>query len=190
MASLRATLAALPFLGILTVAVVACSSKQDDVGAATGPQVRPVEAVPTFAGTIETILQDRCQSCHSTGGIAPFPLETYEDISGIAPLAKQKVVAREMPPWGAFDDDACKVQHRFKDDLRLTDDELAKFVGWVESGMPRGDEAMRPAKKTFPKPGLANKTDTFQMAAPHHVEGGGKDDIRCFPIDPHLTADQ
>lgn len=190
MASLRASLAALPFLGILTVAVVACSSKQDDPGPAIGPRARPVEAVPTFAGTIETILQDRCQSCHSTGGIAPFPIETYEDISGIAPLAKQKVVAREMPPWGAFDDDACKVQHRFKDDLRMTDDELAKFVGWVDSGMPRGDEAMRPAKKTFPKAGLANKTDTFQMAAPHHVEGGGKDDIRCFPIDPHLAADQ
>lgn len=190
MASLRAILAALPFFGLLTVSMVACSSKQDDPPAETAPQARPVEAVPTFAGTIETILQDRCQSCHSTGGIAPFPLETYEDIAGIAPLAKQKVVAREMPPWGAFDDDACKVQHRFKDDLRMTDDELAKFVSWVDAGMARGDESMRPAKKTFPATGLANKTDTFKMAAPHHVEGGGKDDIRCFPIDPHLTADQ
>ncbi len=189
MLSLRATV---PVLAVLLVAAAACSSSKDDAGsdqsAATKP--RPVEAVPTFAGTIETILQDRCQRCHSTGGIAPFALETYEDIAGIAPLAKQKVVSREMPPWGAFDDDACKVQHRFKDDLRMTDEELAKFVGWVDNGMPRGDDSMRPGKKTFPAAGLANKTDTFKMAAPYHVEGSGKDDIRCFPIDPHLTADQ
>ncbi len=107
-------------------------------------QARPVEAVPTFAGTIESILQAKCQRCHSVGGIAPFPLATYEDIANIAPLAKQKVVSREMPPWGAFDDEACKVQHKWRDDLRLTEDELAKLVGWMDSGMPRGDEALRP----------------------------------------------
>jgi hypothetical protein len=190
MASFRAIAATLPFPFVLAVALAACSSSKDDAAPNDGSAPRPVEAVPTFAGTIESILQDRCQRCHSTGGIAPFPLETYEDIKGMAPLAKEKVVAREMPPWGAFDDDACKVQHRFKDDLRMTDDELAKFVGWVDSGMPRGEESMRPGKKTFPPTGLQGKTDTFKMAAPHHVEGGGKDDIRCFPIDPKLSADQ
>ena len=189
MASLRALVATLPFFGVLAVAAAACSSSKDT--AAPDPnKPRPVEAVPTFTGTIESILQDRCQRCHSAGGIAPFPLETYEDIQAIAPLAKQKVVSREMPPWGAFDDDACKVQHRFKDDLRMTDDELSRFVGWIDNGMPRGDASMRPGPKTFPPSGLVGKTDTFKMAAPYHIEGGGKDDIRCFPIDPKLTADQ
>jgi Copper type II ascorbate-dependent monooxygenase, C-terminal domain len=189
MASLRASL---PLFAALLAAVAACSSSKDDAagGDSDVNKPRPVEAVPTYGGTISYILQDRCQRCHSAGGIAPFPLETYEDIKGIAALAKQKVVSREMPPWGAFDDDACKVQHRFRDDLRMTDDELAKFVGWVDSGMPRGDETMGPAPKTFPPTGLQGKTDTFKMAAPYHVEGGGKDDIRCFPIDPKLTADQ
>jgi hypothetical protein len=184
--------ASLPFVAVLLATAAACSSSKNDAG--TGPadpnKPRPVAAVPTFAGTIAYILQDRCQRCHSTGGIAPFPLETYEDLSGIAPLAKQKVVSKEMPPWGAFDDDACKVQHRFKDDLRMTEDELTKFVGWIDNGMPRGDDSMRPSPKTYPPTGLPGKTDTFQMAAPYHVEGGGKDDIRCFPIDPKLTADQ
>ncbi len=190
MAFFRPIFATVPFVGAITIA--ACSSsKGDDGGAAeNAARPRPAEAVPTFAGTIESIVQERCQRCHAAGGIAPFPLETYEDLHDIAPLARQKVVSREMPPWGAFDDDACKVQHRFKDDLRMTDDELAKLVGWIDNGMPRGEASMRPPPKTFPAAGLVGKTDTFKMAAPHHVEGGGKDDIRCFPIDPKLTADQ
>jgi hypothetical protein len=192
MSPLRSLLVALPVLGVLSLAAAACSSTDaaDSGGSQDGGAARPAEAVPTFAGTIEGILQEKCQRCHATGGIAPFPLVTYEDIQGIAPLAKEKVLSKEMPPWGAFDDDACQVQHGFRDDLRLTDDELTKLVGWLDGGMPRGDDAKRPPAKTFPPAGLANKTDTFAMAAPHQVIGGGRDDIRCFPIDPKLGADQ
>ena len=76
MASLRAIVAT---LGVLSIAAAACSSSREDEGAAQAgaAKARPVEAVPTFTGTIESILQDRCQRCHSAGGIAPFPLLTY-----------------------------------------------------------------------------------------------------------------
>ena len=192
MSPLRPLLVGVPLLGLVALAAAACSSGDvgagGDVGADGG--ATPAEAVPTFAGTIEGILQAKCQSCHSTGGVAPFPLESYEDIHDIAELAKVKVISKEMPPWGAFDDDACKLQHKLRDDLRLTDAELSKLVGWIDSGMPRGDDSKRPPKKTLPPAGLAGKTDTFTMAAPHTVTGGGRDDIRCFPIDPKLTADQ
>lgn len=179
----------LPVFAVVSLTEAACSSS-DDVEKIENATGAPVETVPTFAGTIEGILQNKCQSCHSATGIAPLPIVSYEDIRGIAPLARAKVLSKEMPPWGAFDDEACKIQRKFKDDLRLTDDELTKLVGWIDNGMPRGDESKRPAPKSFPTLGLPAKTDTFKMAAPHQVASSGKDDIRCFPIDPKLTGDQ
>jgi hypothetical protein len=191
MSPIRAALVGVPVLALLTFAAAACSSTAPATSAdADAGAARPVEAVPTFAGTIEGILQEKCQRCHAAGGIGPFPLETYEDIRDIAPLARAKVVAKEMPPWGAFDDDACKVQHKFKDDLRLTDDQLAKLVGWIDNGMPRGDDALRPPPVHYPPLALEGKTHSLTMASPYAVAAtSGKDEIRCFPVDPGFAAD-
>lgn len=191
MSPIRALIVGLPVFALLTLSAAACSST--DAPSAAGAEAtgeRPVEAVPTFAGTIEGIIQEKCQRCHSSGGIAPFPLVTYEDIVGIAPVAKEKVVAREMPPWGAFDDDTCKVQHKFKDDLRLTDEQLATLVGWFDNGMPRGDDKLRPKPVHYPPIALEGKTHTLTMAAPYTVAASsGQDEIRCFPVDPGFAAD-
>ncbi len=156
--------------------VIACSSSKD-------------EDEGTFAQTIEPLVQEKCQRCHREGGIAPFALTTYEQVKAMASVAKAKVASREMPPWGAFDDDECKVQHRFKDDLSLTQEQIDAFVSWVDRGMPEGDPSKRPPPKTFAPDGLATKTHTFQLPRPYEVAGGGKDDIRCFPIDPGFTED-
>jgi len=193
MSPLRAALALAPVFALLTFTVGACSSTGDPAGAPSETPVngtQPPEAVPTFAGTIEAIIQEKCQRCHSVGGIAPFPLVSYEDIHDIAALARAKVVSKEMPPWGAFDDDACKMQHKLKDDLRLTEDQLAKLVGWLDNGMPRGDDALRPAAKHYAPVGLEGKTHTLTMPTPYEVaENSGKDEIRCFPIDPGFATD-
>jgi hypothetical protein len=189
----RPLLVALPILGLLSLGAAACSSLGDPAQASAdvvGTKERPVESVPTFAGTIEGILQEKCQRCHSVGGIGPFPLQTYEDIHDVAALARDKVSSREMPPWGAFDDEACKVQHKWKDDLRLTEDELTKLVGWIDNGMPRGNERDRPAAKKFVPMGLTGDTRSLTMAKPYQVAAAGsKDDIRCFPVNPGFTTD-
>jgi hypothetical protein len=162
---------------LVTAAVVACGSTEDEADELT------------FSKTIEPLVQEKCQRCHREGGIAPFALVTYRDVQRVGNLAKEKVVARDMPPWGAFDDESCKVQHDFRDNLSLTQEQIDLFAKWVEHGMPEGDTSQRPPPKTFPADGLADKTHTFSMAAPYEIQGGAKDDIRCFPIDPGFTED-
>lgn len=193
MSQARAALSTFAFLALAGFAAAACSSSQDTASnqpSQTATKPRPVESAPTFSGTVEWILQERCQKCHHSGGIAPFSLMTYEEIKGVAEVAREKVEAREMPPWGAFDDETCKVNHKWKDDLRLSEDDVKKFSEWVKSGMPMGDPALRPAPKTFPPDGLLTKTHTLQIAKPHEVPAdGGKDDIRCFPVNPGFTQD-
>ncbi len=58
-------------------------------------------AAPTFSKDVAPILFAKCAECHRPGSIAPMSLLTYDDARPWARAVKQKVVAREMPPWGA-----------------------------------------------------------------------------------------
>ena len=180
MLNVRAFAASVAMLAIVSIFQAACSSstaEQDD-----GDPL-------TFAQAIEPLVQEKCQSCHREGGIAPFPLVTYEDVKGMGEVSKDKVQRREMPPWGAFDDPSCKMEHAFRDDLRLSDEQVDTFVRWVEKGMPLGDPAKRPPPRTtFGATGLVDKTASYQLPARYSVVPG-KDDIRCFPIDPGFAED-
>ncbi len=57
------------------------------------------QAQVTFTKDVAPILQNRCQVCHRPDTFAPMSLLTYEDARPWAKSIKQKVVAREMPPW-------------------------------------------------------------------------------------------
>ena len=54
---------------------------------------------PTFSNEVVRILQENCQQCHQPGGIAPMPLETFEQAKIWAPRIKYNVNRRVMPPW-------------------------------------------------------------------------------------------
>jgi len=73
-------------------------------------------------------------------------LLTYEEARPWAKSIKQKVVAREMPPW--YIDKHVGV-HNFKNDVSLTDQEIATLVKWADSGAPKGNPADMPAPRKF-----------------------------------------
>ena len=179
---------------VTLVAVAACSSSGEGTSAGApsgdaGSSGAVATDAPTFAKDIEPLVQSKCQSCHREGGIAPFSLVTYEDVKTYGELARKNVEARTMPPWGAFDSEDCKMQHAFKDDLHLTDAQVALFGKWVDGGMLRGDASIVNPAPVFPSDALATKTATLQMGKTFEVPGGASDDIRCFPIDPGFAAD-
>ena len=186
MARRCSTLTAIVAAFAAAVTAAACSASR--------PPSPDGAAEETFASKIEPLVQEKCQTCHREGGIAPFPLVTYEQVRDVAPVARDKVARREMPPWGTFDDPSCDVQHGFKGDLSLTQEQIDMFVRWVDRGMPRGEPARRNpdapiARAAFEPLGLPGKTNTFDVAVDHVVEAGSEDDIRCFPVDPGFTDD-
>jgi len=187
----RSFLTGIPAVALIAACSMSDPASPDSANANATTTSPPTAAVtgPTFASDIEAMVQNKCQSCHRDDGIAPFPLVTYEDVRSMGNLAKRKIEAREMPPWGAFNDESCQVQHKFKDDLSLSPDQIETFGTWVTNGMPLGDPAARPLARTdFAPTTLVDATDTYEIPTPHTVRPG-KDDIRCFPIDPKLTAD-
>ena len=80
------------------------------------------------------------------GTVAPMSLVTYEEARPWAKAIKQKVSAREMPPW--FIDKNVGVQH-FNNDESLTDEEIATIVKWVDGGAVQGNPADMPPPRQF-----------------------------------------
>ena len=100
----------------------------------------------TFARDVAPILQENCQSCHRPGGMGPMPLVTYEDARPFAPLIRDRVENRRMPPW--YIEPGIGVQD-FKNDISLSDDQIRTIVSWVDGGAVLGDVADLPAPLDF-----------------------------------------
>ncbi|MGE0814052.1 MAG: cytochrome c [Vicinamibacterales bacterium] len=101
------------------------------------------ETQVTFSKDVAPIFQAKCQACHEPGSIAPMSLVTYRDARPWAKSIKARVEARQMPPWHI--DRSVGVQH-FKNDMSLSDEQVATIVAWVDQGAPEGNPADFKAK--------------------------------------------
>jgi mono/diheme cytochrome c family protein len=124
---LRFGLAALAAAGLLAASEAAF---------AQAPQA-PAAPV-TFSRDVAPIFQAKCQSCHEPGSIAPMSLVTFRESRPWAKAIKARVATRQMPPWHI--DRSVGVQ-KFKNDMSLTEAEIATIVGWVDRGAPEGNPA-------------------------------------------------
>ena len=104
----------------------------------------------TFARDIAPILQRSCQQCHRPASVAPMSLLTYEDARPWARAIKARTALRNkrgaMPPW--FIEKDIGIQH-FKDDISLSEEEIAKIAAWADSGAPLGNRADLPPPLDF-----------------------------------------
>src|SRR5947208_940323 len=132
--------------GILALSVVAgpvipvAAASEGRGGGAAVPN-------PTFTKDVAPIFQDKCESCHRPGSIAPMSLVTYEEARPWARSIKARVSARQMPPWHI--DRTVGIQH-FENDRSLTDDQIDTIVRWVDAGAPQGDVKDMPRPRTWP----------------------------------------
>src|SRR3974377_542568 len=85
----------------------------------------------TFTKDVAPILQEKCQSCHRPDTFAPMSLLTYEEARPWAKSIQQKVGARDRPPW--YIDKPGGVRH-FKNDVSLSEQEIATITKWVDTG--------------------------------------------------------
>jgi hypothetical protein len=152
------------------------------------------EGVVTFASALAPILQRSCESCHRPEGVAPISFVTYEQVRPWAQVIKLRTGLRDkagaMPPY--YVERRIGIQH-YKDDLRLTDEEIATIAAWADAGAPLGNPADMPPPKqwtevgawTLGEPDLIVRTETIFM------EGGSPDwwgDIK--PVPTGLTEDR
>jgi len=111
--------------------------------AASVSDTKPV----VFTKDVAPILQQKCQDCHRPGSMAPMSLVNYEETRPWAKAIRERVITRQMPPWHI--DQHVGVQ-KFKNDMSLSDTQIATIVRWVDSGAPMGDPKDMPAAKEWP----------------------------------------
>src|SRR5947209_7736956 len=98
-------------------------------GAARSSQADP----PTFAKDVAPIFQKHCQECHRPGESVPMNLVEYSDVRPWVKSIKKAVAERNMPPWHADP----TIGH-WKNDRRMSDEELNTIVAWADAGAPQG----------------------------------------------------
>src|SRR5439155_609656 len=153
---------------------------------------QPAAGQVTFAKDVVPILQRSCQNCHRPGSVAPFSLLTYEEARPWAKSIKNRIQKREMPPWTL--DKNVGIQE-FKNDISLSDAEIAKVVKWVDSGAPLGNIADMPKPLQFEDPRIWHigngKPDLIvSMPKPFRVPAVGADVTLEFLAETGLTEDR
>jgi hypothetical protein len=158
-----------------------------------GVHTRPDSSRITFARDVAPIIQQHCQLCHSPGGIGPMPLLTYSNVRRYGPLIKQLVQAREMPPYQY--DTHVGIQ-QLQHDWRLSEQDIATVVQWVEDGMPQGDPADMPPNPPLPAAGeyrLAasyGPPDLVIKSAKYTVPANGQDRWWRPSVPSGITVDR
>jgi len=97
-------------------------------------------AKPSFGKDIAPILYSKCVMCHRAGEVAPMSLMSYDEVRPWARAIKNKIAARQMPPWYAEGEAG-----KWRNDRRLSQAEIDKVVAWVDAGAPRGSDSEMPA---------------------------------------------
>jgi hypothetical protein len=123
----------------------------------------------TYCGQVARILQENCQVCHHPGTAAPFSLLSYEDAVKWADSIREAVTEKRMPPWHADPH-----YGKFANDRRLKKETLETLLGWLDSGMERGDPKDLPPNPSYSDGWVIGKPDVvFELPAAQPVPANG-----------------
>ncbi len=143
-----------------------------------GGETPPPEGL-TYYEHIRPILSANCVECHTGGGIAPFALETYEEVAPLASVIANSVETGAMPPW--MPQEGCG---DFKHKRSLSVDEIETLRTWATGDKAKGDPDDEPVRViddeetvTFGAPDVTYSLDAPYTPTP---DQGETDDFRCF----------
>lgn len=152
-----------------------------------GPAPAPAAAGKvTFQKDVLPVFQKHCVNCHRPGEMGPMSLLKYDKAKASSKQIREVVQKRRMPPWhadGKFGD--------WKNDRRLSEDEIDVLSKWVDGGAPEGDPQDAPAPRTFTEGWQIGKPDTvFQLAYKEKVPAEGTIPYRTQYVKSGLKEDR
>jgi mono/diheme cytochrome c family protein len=101
-------------------------------------------ATLTFNKDVAPIVFNNCVTCHRPNQVAPMSLMSYKEVRPWARAIKDKVLRGEMPPWRA---DAR--YGSFRNDRRLTPEQVKTVAAWVDAGAPEGETPLTATLPAF-----------------------------------------
>ncbi|MBI3654616.1 MAG: cytochrome c [Acidobacteria bacterium] len=140
----------------------------------------------TFSKDVAPIFFQKCAPCHRPGQLAPFSILSFKEARPWARAIKERVVARQMPPWGA-------ASHfvKFENDSSLTQSEIDTIARWVDEGAPEGNRKELPPLPRFPGEWKIGTPDVIlTMPEAVKLEAQGADEYLDIPIPTNFTEDK
>jgi len=95
---------------------------------------RDAHAKISYSDRIAPLLADKCVACHRDGGVAPWAMTGFDIVRGFAPMMREVVRTKRMPPWHADPH-----YGSFVGDRSMTNADAKDLVHWIEAGAPRGN---------------------------------------------------
>ena len=165
-------------LFFLTLAVLVSGSS---VSAGSG-----AAATVTFTKDVAPILYKNCAYCHRPGEIAPMSLMTYKDARPWAKSIREKVLDGTMPPWHADPH-----YGSFKNDRRLSKQDIDTIVAWVDGGVKEGIPRDMPPAPKFTEGWQIGKPDVvLSMTKEYEVPAEGVVNYQYFLVPTGFTEDK
>ena len=150
----------------------------------TGPDAKEPTGGPSFARTVQPILEANCVSCHNTGqmGAHTLTLDSAGDARSVSDGLKTVTQLKHMPPWPASD-----VGVPLKHKMALTPAEIAAIATWSDAGAPLdvSEDALLKPKPV--EPGPQPRKDIVLDRSPYLGSPDNTNDYRCFVLDPKIT---
>jgi peroxiredoxin len=141
----------------------------------------------TYSKQVARILQNHCVGCHRPGEVAPFAMNSFEEVVGWAETIREVVEQGRMPPWFADP----RFGH-FTNDARLSEDAKQQICAWVENGCPQGNANDLPEPRKFAEGWQMGEPDqiVYVRDQPFSVPAEGVVEYQFFTVDPGWTTDK
>ncbi|MEQ1780037.1 MAG: hypothetical protein ABMA14_01670 [Hyphomonadaceae bacterium] len=121
----------------------------------------------SYATQVAPVLADKCVVCHTEGGMGPFSMNKYEVVKAMAPMIREALRTKRMPPYHSDDHGST-----WTDDMRPTNEQVKTIINWIEAGAPRGTgadplpDAAKPAPKwPMGQPDIVLQVPSFDVPA-------------------------
>ena len=130
---------------------------------------RAAHASISYVQDIAPVLTDKCVACHRSGGVAPWSMDSYEIVKGFAPMMREVIRTKRMPPWHADPH-----YGNFIGDKSLGIEQQKMLVHWIEAGAPRGagPDPLAVAKRGWPEWTLGKPDAIIEVPAYRVPETG------------------
>jgi hypothetical protein len=124
-------------------------------------------------------------SCHKPGGIAPFSLQTYEEVAAKGNFIGHVTKTRYMPPWKA--DPSFQT---FRNETKLTTEEIEAIQSWVASGLTKGKKIKSKKAQTIITEDAVKPDLVLPMVKSYQLSEKAEEDFRFFVIPTNLIEDK
>ena len=151
---------------------------------------KPVVTDVTYHNRISRFVQANCLECHRGGGVAPFPLETYEQVVAKSGMIRKMVDRGLMPPWFAAPS-VQGVHSPWSNDRSLEAHDKADFLAWLGAGKALGATQDAPLPRTFPADWVIGNPDAIvQIPNPINVKAEGTMNYQNVTVETSFGEDK